>query len=187
MTRKAVRRGVLVALAMLIVAGVPALAAVRKAPSTASVTAVHRPDLPPNRDLRQTDDLRWLRATTRIKSGGRLTLKNLTRGQAPGIPNEVHNFSIVTSSQIPRTELESLTCGSSGICRTLNEKHDFDPNTGQPRIAVVNKGRRGIDRPGDSIAFSGTRRSKVTARPGKTLRFICAVHPHMQGKLSVGR
>jgi hypothetical protein len=174
-------------LAALIVAVVPALAATRRAPSRTSVTAVHRPDLPPNRELGQTDELRWLRATTRIKSGGRLTLKNLTRAQAPGIPNEVHNFSIVRSSQVPRTEMESLVCGSSGICRTLNDKHRFDPNTGQPAIAVVNRGRRGIDRTGDSIAFSGTRRTVVSARPGRTLRFICAVHPHMQGKIVVGR
>lgn len=170
-----------------IAAAVPALAAVRKAPSRATVTAVDRADLPPNRDLKQTDDLRWLPASTRIKSGGRLTLRNLTRGQAPGILNEVHNFSIVRSSQIPRTELEALTCGNSGVCRALNEKHRLDPNTGQPTIAVVNRGRRGIDRTGDSIAFYGTRRARVTARPGKTLRFICAIHPHMQGKIVVGR
>lgn len=178
-------RGVgLLALAAAIVAVVPAVAAVRKAPGRATVTAVHRPDLPPNRQLGQTDDLRWARAKTRIKSGGRLTLKNLTRGQAPGIPNELHNFSIVTSRQVPTTELEALDCR---VCKAINERHRFDAITGQPAIAVVNRGRRGVDRPGDSIAFSGTRRARVTARPGKALRFICAVHPWMQGKLEVGR
>ena len=178
------RPGIVVALAVLIVAAVPALAATRKAPSRASVTAVHRPDLPPNRELGQTDELRWLRSKTRIKSGGRLTLRNLTRAQAPGIPNEIHNFSIVTSRQVPRTQLQALDCR---ICKAINDRHRLDAVTGQPRIAVVNRGRRGIDRPGDSVAFSGTRRVKVTARPGRTLSFICAIHPHMQGKLQVGR
>lgn len=179
-----VRRGIVVALASLIVVAVPALAATRKAPSRATVTAVSRPDLPPNRELGQNDDLRWARPATRIKSGGRLTLKNLTRAQAPGIPNELHNFSIVTSRQVPRTQLEALDCR---ICKAINARHDFDAVTGRPKIAVVNRGRRGIDRPGDSVAFAGTRRAKVTAKPGRTLRFICAVHPWMQGKLEVGR
>ena len=85
---------------------------------------------------------------------------------------------------MPRTQLQALDCR---ICRAINDRHEFDANTGQPRIAVVNRGRRGIDRPGDSIAFSGTRRAKVTARAGKTLNFICAIHPWMQGKLKAGR
>lgn len=184
MSKSIIRRAIIVGLAALIVAVVPALAATRSAPSRASVTAVHRPELAPNRELGQTDDLRWLRARTRIKSGGRLTLRNLTRGQAPGIPNELHNFSIVTSRQVPRTQLQALDCR---ICKAINDRHRFDATTGRPGIAVVNRGRRGIDRPGDSVAFSGTRRAKVTARPGRTLRFICAIHPHMQGKLEVGR
>ena len=177
-------RAVTATLALLVVvAAVPALAATRS-PSRATITAVNRPDLPPNRELGQEDDLRWASATTRVRSGGRLTLRNLTRGQAPGIPNELHNFSIVTLRQVPRTQLQALDCR---ICRAINDRHEFDANTGQPRIAVVNRGRRGIDRPGDSIAFSGTRRAKVTARAGKTLNFICAIHPWMQGKLKAGR
>lgn len=179
MSKRLIRPGCIAALALLVLAAVPALAATR-APSRVTVAAVDRPDLRPNRELGQTDDLRWLPAASRIRSGGRLTLKNRT-------PGEVHNFSIVTSTQIPRTQMEALVCGSTGICRKLNDKHEFDANTGQPRIAVVNRGRRGIDRVGDSVAFSGTRRVKVTARAGSTLRFICAVHPHMQGKLRVGR
>ena len=182
-----IRAGIVAALAVLVVAAVPALAGTRRAPSRASVTAVHRPDLPPNAELGQTDELRWLRAKTRIKSGGRLTLRNLTRGPtptAPTTPNEIHNFSIVTSRQVPRTQLQALDCR---ICRAINDRHQIDANTGQPRIAVVNRGRRGIDRAGDSIAFGGTRRARVTASPGRTLRFICAIHPWMQGKLEVGR
>lgn len=169
-----IRRGIVAALGLLVLGVVPALAATRKAPSRASITAVNRPDQP-NRDLGQTDDLRWARAETRIKSGGRLTLRNRT-------PGETHNFSIVTSRQVPLTAAQAMDCR---ICRTINDRHDF--SEGPPRIAVVNRGRKGIDRPGDSVAFSGTRRVKVTAKPGRTLRFICAVHPWMQGKLKVGK
>ncbi len=182
MSKGTIRRGILGALALLIAAAaVAALGTVRKAPSRASVAGVNRPDLKPNRDLGQTDDLRWLPAKTRIRSGGRLTLRNLTR---PGTLKEIHNFSIVTSRQVPRTQLEALDCR---ICKAINERHDFDAITGRPRIAIVNRGRRGIDRPGDSIAFTGTRRARVTAKAGRTLNFICAVHPWMQGKLVVGR
>ena len=183
MSKSMIRPGIVLALAALAVAAVPAALAAKRAPSRATITAEHLPNLKPNRELGQTDDLRWGRATTRIRSGGRLTLKNLTRGPAP-IPNEIHNFSIVTSRQVPTTQLQALDCR---ICKAINDRHKLDPNTGQPAIAVVNRGRKGVDRPGDSIAFGGTRKARVTAKAGSTLRFICAIHPHMQGKLKVGR
>lgn len=182
MAHRVTPRVAVVALALAVLAVAPGLAASRKAPGRATITAVSRPDLPPNRELGQTDDLRWARAKTRIQSGGRLTLKNLTRGQTPTTPNEMHNFSIVTSRQVPSTPLQVLSCA---ICKAINDRHNFDASTGKPGIAVVNRGRKGIDRPGDSVAFAATRRIKVSAKPGRTLRFICAVHPWMQGKLEV--
>ncbi len=175
MSHRMIRRATIATLAALVAAVVPALAGTRDAPRRASVTAVNRPDLRPNRDLGQTDDLRWARGETRIKSGGALTLKNRT-------PGETHNFSIVTSRLVPRTRAAAENCR---VCRVINDRHDF--SLGPPRIAVVNRGRRGIDRSGDSVAFSGTRRARVTARPGSTLNFICAIHPWMQGKLKVAR
>jgi hypothetical protein len=53
---------------------------------------------------------------------------------------------------------------------------------------VVNKGAPGLNRPGDSLLLTADHpvtRARVTAPAGTTLRFFCAVHPWMQGKLVV--
>jgi hypothetical protein len=46
----------------------------------------------------------------------------------------------------------------------------------------------GLDQPGDSLLIDAEHpvtRARVTAAPGTTLRFICVIHPWMQGKLKV--
>jgi hypothetical protein len=55
---------------------------------------------------------------------------------------------------------------------------------------ILNKGKPGLDRVGDSVAIQepGPHKSitiKVTAPAGTTLYFLCAVHPWMQGKIEV--
>jgi hypothetical protein len=54
---------------------------------------------------------------------------------------------------------------------------------------TVNKGKPGLDEPGDSIAIEGAKHKsisiKVTAPAGTVLHFICAVHPWMQGTIKV--
>ena len=53
---------------------------------------------------------------------------------------------------------------------------------------MVNVGRPGLDQPGDSLLIDAEQpvtRARVTADPGTTLHFICAIHPWMQGKLKV--
>ena len=165
-----IRRCLIAALALVIVIVVPALAAVRKAPSRASVTAVDRPAFEPNRYL--GDGLRWARDETRIKSGGTLTLRNRTR--------ETHNFSIVSRRQVPRTARQVENCR---ICKSINDAHDL--SAGPPKVAIVDKDGKGFNQPGDSAAFTSSLKLKVSAKPGRTLRFICAVHPWMQGKIVV--
>jgi hypothetical protein len=53
---------------------------------------------------------------------------------------------------------------------------------------VVNVGKPGLNQPGDSILITAEDpviKARVTAQAGTTLRFICAIHPWMQGKLIV--
>ena len=48
-----------------------------------------------------------------------------------------------------------------------------------------------MDRPGDSAFVAPIQHAnvtlKVTAKPGTTLYFMCAIHPWMQAKLIVGK
>ena len=50
----------------------------------------------------------------------------------------------------------------------------------------MNAGKPGFDRPGDSIVWmSGNVSVKVTAAAGTVLHYFCAVHPWMQGTITV--
>ena len=61
----------------------------------------------------------------------------------------------------------------------------------------MNAGKAGFNQPGDSIvlppaggaaaakAQASKSQLKITAPKGKTLYFICAIHPWMQGKVEV--
>jgi plastocyanin len=52
---------------------------------------------------------------------------------------------------------------------------------------VVNAGAPGFDEPGDSLFFGqgGTISAQVTAPAGTTLKYLCAIHPWMQGTIAV--
>ncbi len=81
------------------------------------------------------------------------------------------------------------------VCGTIAQEHGAEPqSTGPPKFLYVENGKGtntapSIDRPGDSAFIPpkmGARVTlKVTAKPGTTLYFMCAVHPWMQAKLIV--
>ena len=52
---------------------------------------------------------------------------------------------------------------------------------------VVDVGDPGFDEPGDSLLFGpdGTISADVTAAPGTTIKYLCAIHPWMQGTITV--
>jgi plastocyanin len=52
---------------------------------------------------------------------------------------------------------------------------------------VVDVGDPGFNEPGDSLFFGqgGTISADVTAAPGTTLKYLCAIHPWMQGTITV--
>jgi len=134
--------------------------------------------------------LRWNKDTYTIKSGGTLTFKNLQS-------DDPHTFSVLKASQMPRTTKALNACGTESptaapklpVCRALFKAHA--PNDqGIPQNPVVNVGKAGIDRPGDSVFIApkgaGPKTTvKVTAKKGTTLHFICLVHPWMQATLHV--
>ena len=53
--------------------------------------------------------------------------------------------------------------------------------------AVVDPGDDGFNEPGDSLLFFPGKSisADLTAAPGTTLKYLCAVHPWMQGQITV--
>jgi len=129
------------------------------------------------------DSVHFVAGTLAIRSGGTVTLTNRT--------DEPHTFSIVKSSQLPRTVKQIQECG---VCREIAKSHGVNPEgpplEGPPPITLVNVGPEGFNQPGDSIAINpkghgGPVTFKITAPAGTTLNFMCAIHPWMQGRILV--
>lgn len=125
-----------------------------------------------------------------MKSGGTITIVNLAASDGP------HTFSVVKKSQRPRTTKQIGGCDSGGgICRTIAKEFGATPGANKPpRFRFVNNGKGtntapNIDGPGDMAFIAPIQKAKVTlkvtAKPGTTLYFICAVHPWMQATLQV--
>jgi hypothetical protein len=124
----------------------------------------------------------------RVRSGSKLRIRNNTSPMEGG----PHTFSLVVKSVLPTAE-EQKTCFPGGICGTVGTAHEFtdDEKVGKP---LVKAGKSGWDRSfttkrkGDtwySETKGETVSQKVSARKGATLRFMCVIHPEMQGKIKV--
>ena len=168
---------------------VPALAAT--APKHVTETTVGGEKFVPNRLL--ADTMHFKLGTIVIRSGGTVTFVDKTK--------DAHTFSIVKKGQVPRTAKQVENCFGPGPCDEIAVAHGaVNPDTGEeqePTTPLVNAGKAGFNRPGDSIVLApaggaasakahASRTSvKITAPKGKTLYFICAIHPWMQGKVAV--
>ena len=106
-----------------------------------------------------------------------------------------HTFSLAKQSVLPDSPKEFRQCFTPGkVCMRIANAHKLDPRTNKVGRPLIDVGAKGWNRSftdkriGDSWYTerkddSFTRR--VTASAGTTLRFICAVHPDMQGKIRV--
>jgi len=139
----------------------------------------------PNRYIQ--DGLRWNKDTYNIKSGGTLHIVNNKADEGP------HTFSVVRKKDLPTTARQVNECK---ICGTLGEAHGADPNSdAPPKFQFLENGvgqatASNVDRAGDSgLTGDGTKGEsidlKVTASKGKTLYFMCIIHPWMQAKVRV--
>jgi plastocyanin len=188
--RNHARAGFAAVVAILALAvAVPALAAT--APKRVTQTTVGGEKFVPNRLV--ADTMHFKLGTVRIQSGGTLTFVDKTKN--------AHTFSIVKKGQVPRTAKQVDNCFGPGPCDEIAIAHGaVNPETGEeqePTTPLVNVGKAGFNQPGDSVvlppaggaAAAKARASKlslkITAPKGKTLYFICAIHPWMQGKVEV--
>jgi plastocyanin len=166
--------------ALLTVAG-SALGAGGKGPARAKIAIRGTDSFKSNAYIKNT--FHFDAGTVVIRSGGTVTLTNTTA--------DAHTLSIVKRSQLPRTSSQIQTCS---VCSVIAKSHGVNPEgppvTGPPPIPLVDVGGAGFDQPGDSIVIGpkghgGQVTFKVTARPGTTLSFMCAIHPWMQGRFLV--
>ncbi|HKH16450.1 MAG TPA: plastocyanin/azurin family copper-binding protein [Solirubrobacteraceae bacterium] len=135
-------------------------------------------------------DLRFKPANVTVKSGS--TVKLLNKGKLP----EPHTISFVEKKYLP-------TSFEVAVDAKLREAHQVDPNNedAPPGVLVVDNGvavpAGGTleadtmftpTKAGDSAFIAPEQKSfsfKVTAKKGSRLHYYCAVHPWMQGKITV--
>jgi plastocyanin len=115
-----------------------------------------------------------------VASGGTLTFTHDDKTEDP------HTLTIVDESDVPTTVGDVFNCGSPGtVCDEAFQA--FPP--GPPASGFVNGPGTGdgIDGRLDSLfIFPGESASApVTAEPGTTLHFMCAIHAWMQGTIEV--
>jgi plastocyanin len=135
-------------------------------------------------------DLRFTPLNKTVKSGA--TVKLLNQGRDP----EPHTISFVEKKYLPK-QFESP------VDAKLREAHQVDPENEEapPGALVVDNGQPvpegGMlevdtmftpDVAGDSAFIAPGQKSfsfKVTAKKGSRLSYYCAIHPWMQGRLTV--
>lgn len=114
-----------------------------------------------------------------ITSGEPLTFEHGDKTEDP------HTLSIVDASEVPADIDSVFNCGSPGtVCDQIFQQFPGQPSGAQ----FVNvSGGAGLDGHFDTLYIEpGTSITEpVTAPPGSTLYFICAIHAWMQGTIDV--
>jgi plastocyanin len=134
------------------------------------------------------DEVRF-NARTTVASGG--TVKVVNKGSIAAGP---HTVTLLKPSAMPKTLRKAELCFEfKGACSPLAAAHQLDPETMEPKVALYDAGAEGFDTlgdektAGDSVFFAPGKGTsfKVTAKAGSVLPYFCAVHPWMQGKITV--
>jgi plastocyanin len=176
-------------LACLVAAGAWATFALGSSSGAASSATVVAKDngvsISPNKYMQ--DNMFFSPGTVTVKSGGTITFKFDKPGSM-----EPHTMTILHQSDLPKTGAQAENCKPCERYATPHLKNPkAPPDQNNPIVHwTLNKGNPGFNTVGDSVAIQepGEHKSvtiKVTAKPGTTLYFVCAVHPWMQGKIIV--
>src|SRR4051794_19112073 len=114
-----------------------------------------------------------------VASGSKVTFKHTTREEEP------HTVTISDAADLPKTVADLDRCKPCEVARG----HLKNPKNENSSIVhtILNKGPVGLDEPGDSVALKPKRSVTmvISAPPGTTLHFVCAIHPWMQGSITV--
>lgn len=129
---------------------------------------------------------------TQVAAGQPLRIRNLSDPREHG----PHTFTLLATNVVPKGRKAMQQCFTPGkICMTGAIAHEFDEKTEKVGRQLVEAGRPGWDKRfsrtvkrGDSW-YSETKGEELTqvlsAPAGSVLRYICVVHPDMQGKIRV--
>lgn len=128
---------------------------------------------------------------TTIASGGLLRLRNLSDPKTIG----PHTLTLVSALVVPRSAKAQKNCFTPGkICLIGAMAHEFNPRTEKIGKALVETGEIGWDKrftrtaKGDSW-YTEKKAEEftqvVSAKAGTVLKFMCLIHPEMQGNLKV--
>ncbi|HWC25930.1 MAG TPA: hypothetical protein VG474_05040 [Solirubrobacteraceae bacterium] len=127
-----------------------------------------------------------------VAAGQSLRIRNLSDPRKIG----PHTFTLVAANVLPRSRKAMRDCFRPGrICMTAAIAHEFDERTERVNRPLVEAGKPGWDRrfsrtskQGDSW-YTETKGEEfeqlVSARRGTVLRYLCIIHPEMQGKIRV--
>ena len=127
-----------------------------------------------------------------VHQGDMLKIENLTNPRQVG----PHTFSLVGPSKIPTTKRQRKQCGAPGhICFAIAHWHGSNGRT-PPTKNPAKAGKAGWDKMGTSVRnkgdswFTGNKAGStftqaVSAAPGTTLTFMCAIHSNMHGSIKV--
>jgi plastocyanin len=101
-----------------------------------------------------------------------------------------HTVTIGRRSDLPQTIAQLEACYEPGaLCAETIEAHDPGSDFAPPFNIRVNRGQPGLNTRGDSLLFAGpfaqAIRGRVTAPAGRTLYYLCVIHPWMQGSIAV--
>lgn len=128
--------------------------------------------------------------SSQVKSGDLLRIRNLS-----GAAHGGHTFTLVASNVLPRSpRAQGDACFEGGICGVAAMAHEVDEKTFEFGQLLVEAGQPGWDKRFSRVAkqgdswYSQTRneiKQVVSAKPGTVLRYMCIVHPNMQGKIKV--
>ena len=127
-----------------------------------------------------------------VSPGDQLEIVNDTNPKQVG----PHTFSLVTKGSLPKTPNARKNCFTpKHICLAIATWHGFNPKTEKITKDPAKAGPAGWSTAGNATGKKGdswftekkgeTLSQEVTAAAGTTLYYMCAVHPWMQGKVSV--
>ena len=144
--------------------------------------------------MRTTAKRMFFTGASTVKTGQLLRIRNLSNPRQHG----PHTFTLVATNLLPRSAKQGEQCFSPGrICLTAAVAHEFDERTEKVNKQLVEAGQPGWDKrftrtskTGDSWYSEklGEEFSQVvSAKAGTVLRYLCVIHPNMQGRLRVTR